>query len=195
MMKWFLISSILVSTAVSLPSSDMQTCITAVTDLMAIVAQADPANLGLEDLEGFCDLAAEQVLPQLDVEGCKDFMQEHYEAVVAAVQYVASTQINIDPADICSFPVPSCDECVGFLSWVGDMLDNVDFSQVTPAHLEEGCELAAQQYVQEIDVDECKDLVKEHFDAIMASIEYVADSAADATPEEYCTYAGVCVPT
>merc|ERR1712038_1723912 len=89
----------------------------------------------------FCDLAAEQLLPQLDVDGCKDFMQEHYEAVVAAVQYMASTQINIDPADICSFPVPSCDECVGFLTWVAGMFDEyLGLDQVDAGILEEGCE-------------------------------------------------------
>ena len=48
----FLIASILVSATVALPFPDQQTCVTAVTDLMAIAAQADLDNLGLEDLEG-----------------------------------------------------------------------------------------------------------------------------------------------
>ena len=66
------------------------------------------------------------------------------------------------------------------------------FSIISSQHFhEQGCELAHQQ-VEEIDVDLCKDLVNDHYDAIVATIGYVADSADDATPEEYCTYAGVC---
>merc|ERR1711874_320837 len=104
--------------------------------------------------------------------------------IVAAIQHVASNHIEIDPEDIC-FPSPSCDECVDFIGWAQDMLVDVDFSQVTPADLEPGCE-RAQQYVEDLDVDECKALVNEHFDAIKASVEYVAGEASDATPEEYC---------
>merc|ERR1719273_2432316 len=162
-----LVLSALVAVSVAQPaaSPEQQICLNVVNSLGELAADVDVEDLSVAHLEMACDVAAEHI-SLLDADECKEFVNDHSEFIVGAIQYVAAhVDEDADLSEICSVDIGAV---MSMAHAIIQAIPDLDVDQITAEGV---CGFVSQH--MEVDGETCQEFVGQHLPAIQEAIEYV----------------------
>merc|ERR1712038_983740 len=143
-----------------------------VLSTLVAVSVAQPAaspeqQICLNVVNSLGELAEDVEVDNIDVDECKEFVNDHSEFIIDAIQYVAAhvDDVDFDPSDICSVDIGAL---MSMAHAIIQAIPDLDVEQITAEGV---CGFVSQH--MEVDGETCQEFVGQHLPAIQEAIMYV----------------------